>query len=98
MSPKWLLAAACPLAIGLLTTNAVAWTDCNCRHLVSVHHHFGRYYAQAPSYGGWRHARLRPAYERQPWYGPVYVPHNFMRDDACNLPSSGCTNDKRDTS
>jgi hypothetical protein len=96
-------AATASLGLGLTTINAAAapaarhhndWTARSAAHFArrrdDSHRHFVRR-------RGVVYAVVPPATYFWRGYRGYLVPRRGEVDDACNLPSSGCTNDRRDT-
>ena len=78
---KWFAVMAIPLAVGLLTTDALAQQQ---------QQQISRLPRNAHASVDRPNTASRPQQRTRSVYDPV------LRDEACNLPSSGCTNDKRD--
>jgi hypothetical protein len=98
---RYLIAMAFPVAIGLMTTEAVACSATNCleqtvrRREARPAHHVLHFSQRTRGYFGWSRPALTPS--RIPYMQPRYIPGNGVKDDACDLPSSGCDNNHRIT-
>ena len=101
----WAAAAAAIAAFGLMTIETTAAAadrhhdnrtvryNRTVRSHVTLRGHFApRDFARNGRYRGGAFAAAPP------YYGPgFFIPHRGIVDDACNLPSSGCWENQRDT-
>jgi hypothetical protein len=101
MSAKTLFATAptVVVALGFMATGGMAGSSA---HSLNQHHlHLARH-EFVPSFGHSAYSAVGliapdyrgPAYIQMPGY--IYVPGKGILDEACNLPTSTCSNEKRD--
>jgi hypothetical protein len=96
--------------LGLLTTGAVADSSAHKthrsvhpsayavghQHRNYAHGFYGPSFRPVPAYGAAPDYRWGPGGHAYRGPGYTFVPHHGIVDEACNLPTSACTNEMRD--